>query len=126
VLAKRDRRLRRAGGDRLSALSTEDLHRARILSKQVRYAGEFFAPLWRRKATRPFLEVLADLQDILGQLNDIAVARTRLTSGHEDGGRAWAAGLIAGWHAGRRPHLLAQAEKAWARYRKAERFWTHG
>lgn len=131
VLAKRDRRLRNAGGDHLSALAPEDLHRARILAKQVRYAGEFFAPLWRRKATRPFLDVLAELQDVLGQLNDIAVARTRLTTGHDgdsgnDGGRAWAAGLIAGWHAGRRPQLLATAEKAWSRYRKTERFWTHG
>ncbi len=134
VLARGDRRLRRAGGEKLSRLDEAALHRIRILAKQLRYAGEFFASLWPRKAAPPFLATVADLQEVLRQINDIAVARTRLgVAGTNDGEpaegeraegeRAWAAGLIAGWHAGRRKRLLAAADKAWTRYRAAGRFW---
>ncbi len=131
VLAKHDKRLDRAGGASLAGLTAAELHQARIRGKQLRYAGEFFAPLWRKKATRPFLMALAELQDVLGQLNDIAVAATRLTAPQDDapfndGGRAWAAGLVAGWHAALRPCLVAKAQKAWKRYRKSERFWRKG
>jgi len=126
VLSKRDKRLRHAGGDDLSKLSPEDLHAIRILGKQLRYAGEFFAPLFPSKSGGAFLTVLTDLQGVLGQLNDIAVAASRLAGGSHDGARAWAAGLVAGWHAGRRPQLLAEAADEWTRYRKAKRFWKRG
>lgn len=72
VLSKRDRRLRKAGGKDLRARSPEDLHHTRILGKQLRYASEFFSPLWPKKETQPFLTVMSELQDHLGKLNDIA------------------------------------------------------
>ena len=68
---------------------------------------------------------MPELQEVLGRINDIAVANARLGAaggdrGGEEGARA--AGVIAGWHAGRRKRLLAAADKAWARYRAAKRF----
>ena len=123
VLSKRDKRLRAAGGDDLTALPGVELHQTRILGKQLRYAGEFFAPLFPAKATAAFLSVLSELQDQLGQINDIEVAGSRLAGDGRHGARAWAAGLVAGWHAGRRPQLLAKAAKSWDRYREARRFW---
>ena len=126
TLAKRDKRLRAAGGEDLAKLSEADLHHTRILGKQLRYAGEFFAPLFPAKATSAFLDGMADLQDLLGKLNDIAVAASRLAGGRHDGPRAWAAGLVAGWHAGRRPKLLAGAAEAWKAHREARRFWRKG
>ena len=126
TLAKRDKRLRAAGGDDLAKLAEAELHATRILGKQLRYAGEFFAPLFPPKASSGFLAGLAELQDLLGQLNDIAVAGSRLAGGRLDGPRAWAAGLVAGWHASRRPKLLAKAAQAWKAYRKALRFWEKG
>jgi len=123
MLTRRDKKLREAGGADLTALAPGDLHNVRILGKQLRYAGEFFAPLHAGKAASGFLAALAALQDVLGQINDIAVAEARLGGGQVDSARAWAAGLVAGWHAGRRPRLLGQAKLAWKTYRKAARFW---
>jgi triphosphatase len=121
ALAKRDHRLRRAAGDDLGALSPVDLHRTRILAKQLRYTAEFFAPLWPNRESHAFAAKLGLLQDRLGELNDISVGTRRLAA---DG--SWAAGLITGWHANRRPLLLNQAKKAWKKYRKHERFWRKG
>ncbi|MBI5162317.1 MAG: CHAD domain-containing protein [Magnetospirillum sp.] len=123
ALAKRETRMRRAGGRGLSALAPGELHRVRILGKQLRYAGEFFAPLFRRRAGRDYLDVLAAVQEVLGQLNDIAVARARLIDSHKSDGLGWAAGQVAGWHEARRPALMSEAERLWKRLRKARRFW---
>jgi inorganic triphosphatase YgiF len=123
ILSRQHTRLLNTGGDDLTALAPADLHQVRIFGKQVRYAAEFFAPLYPARTTDPFLDILNRLQDTLGQLNDIAVAGARLAAGQSDDGRAWAAGLVAGWHAGRRPALLAKAAKLWRRYRKARPFW---
>ena len=128
LLAKQDRRLRRAATDDPISLPMEELHNLRILCKQLRYTGEFFAPLFTKKSVRNHLSALAEMQDILGQLHDIAVAAERLsqaTDGNDapDQGRAWAAGLVAGWHTGRLPALLAQVDGAWEKYCAAPRYW---
>ncbi|MBI2235532.1 MAG: CHAD domain-containing protein [Magnetospirillum sp.] len=124
VLKKCDRKLRRAGDGKLAELPPEELHRVRILGKQLRYASDFFSSLHRRKAATTFAATLSALQDVLGAINDIAVAEAKLAALPGDGGQAWAAGLLAGWHQSRRRDLLAQAEKAWKRYRKAPRPWA--
>lgn len=110
-------------GDSLSRLSPEEQHAVRIQGKQVRYAGEFFAALVPRKHMKVFLAELAELQDVLGRLNDIAVATPKLTGKHVEGGRAKAAGLVAGWHQSRRPALVSEAEKAWKRWRACPQPW---
>jgi CHAD domain-containing protein len=79
----------------------------------VRYAGEFFADLVPRKQMKVFLGELAELQQALGSLNDIAVAGARLNDTPTEGGQARAAGLVAGWHQIRRAPLLAEAQKSW-------------
>ena len=128
ILAKQDRRLRRSATDDPVSLPMEELHNLRILCKQLRYTGEFFAPLFSKKAVKAHLDSLAELQEILGQLHDIAVAAERLSQATEtsdgmDGGRVWAAGLVAGWHTGRLPGLLAQVDGAWKKYCAAQRYW---
>ena len=123
VLNKRDHRLRKAGGEDLTLLTPDDLHHTRILGKQLRYASEFFCPLWSKKDTQPFLTVMSDLQDHLGKLNDVAVALRRLEIGQSDNAKAWALGVVSGWHTARRSMLLAQAEQAWTEYGETERFW---
>ena len=125
-LTKQDKRLRRSATDHPERLPDEPLHRLRILCKQLRYTGEFFTTLFPRRESAANLAALAALQDLLGQLNDIAVAQARLTGlpSAADGGLAWAAGLIAGWHAGRRPELRGQVAKLWRRYAKAPRYWS--
>jgi inorganic triphosphatase YgiF len=131
VLVKRMKRIRRHATKTPETLPEEQLHELRILCKQMRYTSEFFAPLFPRKSVRSTLEALAALQDILGQLNDIAVAAQRLTSGmsdgpvtETDGGRSWAAGLVAGWHAGRKPALLGKIAAAWRQLDKLPPYWS--
>lgn len=52
----------------------ESRHRVRIASKRLRYATEFFSCYFRHKSASRFATGLADLQDVLGASNDIAVA----------------------------------------------------
>jgi inorganic triphosphatase YgiF len=67
------KRVRRQGKG-LGALTVEDRHRLRIEMKKLRYAAEFFAslaPRNRRRRQRIFNGHLRDLQEQLGELNDI-------------------------------------------------------
>jgi CHAD domain-containing protein len=50
------------------------LHRLRIALKQLRYAAGFFAPLFPRARVAPMREVLNELQELLGSINDHATA----------------------------------------------------
>ncbi|MBC7906033.1 MAG: CHAD domain-containing protein [Rhodospirillaceae bacterium] len=122
VLDKQYRAMGKAAGKKLSKLAPGHLHQVRILGKQLRYGGEFFAPLFS-KESKTFLAAQADLQDVLGEVNDLAVAGPRLEAGHHTDEQAWAAGMVAGWHEGRRPELVAAADKAWKGLRKHKRFW---
>ncbi len=126
ILEKRYRRLCR-GMQNLAALDDEKRHLARINAKKFRYSTEFFASLFDKKKVLRMVELVSTLQDSLGALNDIAVSRTTLFSEAVQSGdpaALWAAGLIAGWHAARRPELLARAEKNWTACRRLHRFWA--
>ncbi len=74
-----DRRWRRIlkRGKNLVELDPEERHRVRIDIKKLRYATEFFESLFKggaaKKRRRAALETLEALQEILGELNDIAV-----------------------------------------------------
>jgi len=57
--------------------SDDDLHQIRIRTKRARYAAEAAAPIVGKPA-RAFARAAADLQDVLGDLNDAAVAARRL------------------------------------------------
>ena len=57
--------------------SDDDLHQIRIRTKRARYAAEAAAPIVGKPA-RAFAHAAADLQDVLGDLNDAVVAARRL------------------------------------------------
>ncbi|MDD4929953.1 MAG: CHAD domain-containing protein [Gallionella sp.] len=54
------------------------LHAFRIQSKKLRYSAEFFASLYRRRDALSFLAALGEVQEVLGQINDIVVAHRLL------------------------------------------------
>ncbi|RAU21541.1 inorganic triphosphatase [Paramagnetospirillum kuznetsovii] len=122
-MGKSVRKLTESARTSLSRLSPEEQHQVRIRCKQVRYAGEFFASLVPRKHMKVYLAELAELQEVLGNLNDIAVAGPKLSGRHMSGNKAKAAGLVAGWHQARRAALLEEAEKAWKRWRACPLPW---
>ena len=59
-------------GKDIRQMDDEALHRLRIECKKLRYAAEFFTPLYGRKM-EPFLKQLKQLQDVLGLLHDCHV-----------------------------------------------------
>ncbi len=93
-------------------------HRLRILVKRLRYACEFFSGTLPEKATRRYLERLEVVQDVLGELNDIAVAGRML----EELGDSQSVAFIRGWFAARQGILIAQLGVAWGSWKKQARF----
>lgn len=138
VLDRRRRKLLR-GGRRLAKLSEEARHQVRIEAKKLRYAVEFFTPLFQdggrsRRRAGVFLHDMKALQGVLGDLNDIAqaAALTReLTEAFAEGRRSlqhrrrliYAAGQEAGRRLAATPKLVAEAAEAHARLAKAKPFW---
>lgn len=123
ALERRYRQLHRLG-KRLDELDPAERHALRIAGKKLRYAAEFFAPL-RPKAARRFSARLANLQDVLGVLNDVAVTARLLEEAKQAGGTAvWeGAGLVAGFLAHAQGERLAELARAWQAFRAAKPFW---
>ena len=129
------KQIKRRGQD-LKHLSPELRHKLRIRAKRLRYALEFFGDLYRAKPGYDrFAKILKGLQDSLGQLNDLEVARAQGQRLAEAGGRAagegviqgarqaFAAGLMIGARAQAEKPLLKEAAKLHERLVEAERFW---
>ncbi|AWN47527.1 inorganic triphosphatase [Methylobacterium terrae] len=126
---ERRRRQVKKRGRHLAALDPEARHQVRIAAKKLRYGAEFFAALYDgKKATKRhkvFVEALADLQDHLGDLNDIATAHTLaldLARGAPEGA-VFAAGLATADTEARTGHLLAEADKAHGALIDVRPFW---
>lgn len=67
---------------------TQDFHAARIRAKRVRYAAEFFVPLYGKPAER-FSRRVTDVQDILGDIQDGVVGVTRIQAAVGHHGSEW-------------------------------------
>jgi triphosphatase len=101
-------------------------HRLRIRMKRLRYACDFFAASFAGAAARPYIKRLAALQDILGDLNDIAVARRLLAEVAPRGcppELAAPAGHTRHAAAVRERTLVISLEAAWAAFEKRRPFW---
>ncbi len=120
-----DRRLKRllAPGVDLSGLPAAELHETRKQAKRLRYATEFFAPLFGGKAARKYVAKLADLQEVLGKVNDAAVAGHLMGQLAGGADRAFAAGVVQGFGAARGLRAAAKVQHAWARFTRASPFW---
>ena len=105
------RRLRKkvlALAEQASIDDPPSLHALRIGIKRLRYALEFFAPLSAPKQMQRMLLQLAQLQDTLGQINDLANAGELLMDCAGDDPRLReGVTLIGGWHGPRHHKLLA-------------------
>ena len=128
LLEKRHKRALKVGRS-FEKLSVQERHRLRIALKKLRYTAEFFRSLFRKKHEKKYMHALAELQNSLGLINDIAVADHLL--GHIAASRehrrthdlCTAAGLVAGWHA-RSASLAEQEAKAiWRHFCDCAVFW---
>jgi CHAD domain-containing protein len=138
LAADAPRRLRRAyrtlrkRADELQLDSPpEAFHRARIGAKRLRYAAEFFQPLYGKPAKR-LIEAATDVQDVLGDHQDGIVNTHRIDEELRSAGSEWpgatreALGAVIEWEAQhgqalRRqfPTPYADVKAAYRRLRKA-------
>jgi len=85
LIEERYRKVRR-GGRRIGPTSTAvEYHRLRIKTKRLRYALQFFAPIYG-EAARTLIHRTIDLQDLLGAHQDSVVAVVRLRTLVAEGG----------------------------------------
>ncbi|HWA91264.1 MAG TPA: CHAD domain-containing protein [Rhizomicrobium sp.] len=122
----------RKRGRHLKTVEQRDFHRLRISLKKLRYAAEFYGPLYKKKAVKRFISKLKELQDLLGAFNDTGQVRATLSQlTHDDalspGVQAdlcFASGLINGWHCARGARLGKSAMKRWETFKRVEPFWA--
>lgn len=111
------------GGSDLIDADDETRHEVRIFAKKLRYAAEFFQPLYKSKAEakrhRRFIRAMEDLQDHVGRLNDLATAPDMLAA-LELSDMAGAKDLFS---AEDKSKLLEDAAEAHDAFVKTRRFW---
>ncbi|WP_457090527.1 CYTH and CHAD domain-containing protein [Microvirga sp. P5_D2] len=82
-LSRRFKRIRR-NGKRLRKRSEEERHELRIRIKKLRYGVEFFASLFpsgkASKRRKKLADILEELQEMLGELHDLAVSGSLVPS----------------------------------------------
>jgi CHAD domain-containing protein len=122
ALSRRLRRVLKAG-DEIDGLATAELHELRKDAKRLRYACEFFAPLFGGRAGRKYIKRLTALQNELGLLNDGAAATGMIATLGRDMERGFAAGVVQGFIAARAIKARARVGRAWQRLRRQDPFW---
>ncbi len=122
ALEKRSKQVSKYG----KALVGEDAaqrHLLRIACKKLRYTAEMFGTLFNETKTKEYLAALAGLQDIMGILNDIAVAH-RLLDELDNAVRHETLALIRGWMEHDYAERITEFAKAWKRFSAQEGFWS--
>jgi triphosphatase len=105
----------RGRASKVGDLRERELHRLRIDIKKLRYAVEFLAPLYRRKATRKFGASLEAMQDCLGLIHDDMVGRQIVADfGLGEPGRTEAVS---------RSRQLRKLDRRFRRLKRHSRFW---
>ncbi len=122
------RTMRRARG--IDTLSVEARHDLRKTLKGLRYAVEFLSPVLDDKPTRQFVKRLRVLQDLFGDLNDLAMAGELLSGpeapGADDPQVQRAVGWILGGRTVRAEIAWGHARALWHDLRDTARPWETG
>jgi triphosphatase len=99
-------------------------HKLRIALKKLRYAAEFFAPLYGRKRTSRYIRSIKRLLDELGAANDAHGVSDVLALLGQEAELNFAKGAITGWYAARSKRLARRAMRSWRRFKHLTPFWT--
>jgi CHAD domain-containing protein len=103
-----------------STLHMEDRHELRKRVKRLRYALQFADALLPREKIKPYLKQLARLQDLLGEMNDLVVARHRFEAMRESQPGAW---FACGWISSELKSLDAKIMAAFEQLAKTDDYW---
>ncbi len=96
-------------------LTIEERHELRKELKKLRYTIEFLGPLYSQKKVATFVKKMKRMQNIFGDLNDLAMAEELLCKPDSPGARNANAQRSVGWVLGAR---TVKAEAAWAHARE--------
>jgi CHAD domain-containing protein len=118
-LRKWHRRLT-ADGDRFHQLQDEQRHSLRKLAKRLRYALSFTESLNGANRVKPYRQHLSQLQDVLGDINDLVVARAHYPALTDTHPQAW---FALGWIAARLEELYVRAEACFKELARTRPFW---
>ncbi|WP_207480293.1 CYTH and CHAD domain-containing protein [Arenibaculum pallidiluteum] len=131
LLSRRQRAARRRGKG-FARLAAGPRHELRIALKKLRYATEFFRPLYSEdgRAVSRYLRQLSALQDALGHANDVATAGELLAELEAASGdrlplpARTGSGLVVGWHARGLVDGEPELRAAWDDFADARPFWS--
>ena len=118
-LKKWHRRLLR-DGLQFDKLEIEPRHELRKRGKKLRYALQFTESLLPTARLKAYRKQLAAVQDILGEMNDLAVARDRFIGLRDTQPSAW---FACGWITSRLDALTQEACAAFKQLSRTETFW---
>ncbi len=123
ILDKQERKVLEAGTN-VDIYSAEEMHRLRIECKKLRYAAEFFTPIFAGMET--FIQTLKGLQDILGVMNDVVVMKDllgALLAGVDDPEVLQYSGGVIGWRTRHYFELLQAFDSRWEDFVSAKHPW---
>jgi triphosphatase len=113
-------------GRHFGKLSPEGLHRLRIAAKKLRYAIEFFGPLYDGGEPRDYRALLVEIQDQLGRFNDarvVAGLAARASRRLRGPLGAEARGIMLGWSSGAQQFGARELQGVWRRFEQCKPFW---
>jgi CHAD domain-containing protein len=123
IMDKQEREVLTAGSN-VNQHAPKEMHRLRIECKKLRYAAEFFRPLFAGMDT--FISHMRGLQDLLGLMNDVAVMQQLLdellANGPDHEILVYAGGLI-GWRTCDYHHMLNRFDSYWEDFIEAKQPW---
>ena len=107
-------------GLQFDQLDIEPRHELRKRGKKLRYALQFTESLLPAARLKTYRKQLAAVQDILGEMNDLAVARDRFIGLRDTQPSAW---FACGWITSRLDALTQDACAAFKQLSRTETFW---
>jgi CHAD domain-containing protein len=123
LLDKQERRVL-AAGTHVNRDDAAEMHRLRIECKKLRYAAEFFLPLFHGMDV--FIGHMKGLQDLLGTMNDVSVTHRLLDdllAGSNDHALLIFAGGLVGWRSCEFRHMLLGFDHHWEEMVEAKHPW---
>jgi len=111
---------------RLDPHNVKGFHKLRIRIKKLRYSSELLSPLFGAKAARKLLSQLADLQTILGNLNDAANATSlvdQLATMNDDQAYLQSIAYLRGYAASQARISVSGFNAVWKKFNAAAPYW---
>jgi CHAD domain-containing protein len=123
LLDKQERRVL-AAGSHVDQASAQAMHQLRIECKKLRYAAEFFTPLF--EGMEDFINHLKGLQDLLGVMQDVTIMHhllEGLLAGEQDPEVLRYAGGLVGWRSRQYYEIRNSFGERWEQFVSARHPW---